>query len=78
MPVIPNPNIIRNIMFYMGLGKVLLITWVICRIFVFLAVPVILFLAVKYAYLIPSNPNYRHNYDRGEPTPQVQQGPQTE
>lgn len=63
MPVVPDPSILRKLAYYIGLGKVFVITWIICKVVSYILVFVLLILAIKYAAYIPDNPNYRRNYD---------------
>lgn len=63
MPIVPNPSFLRNLAYYIGLGKIFVITWLICRVMSFFIVGIGLFLAIKYSAYIPDNPNYRRNYD---------------
>lgn len=63
MPIIPNPSLLRTIAYYLDIGKVFVITWLICKVVSFFLVFVILFLAIKYAAYLPDNPEYKRNYD---------------
>jgi hypothetical protein len=63
MPVVPNPSFFRNLAYYIGLGKIFIITWLICKVVTFFLVIAFLILAVKYSAYLPDNPNYRRNYD---------------
>ncbi len=58
MPVIPDPSVFRKLAYYIGLGKVFVITWVICKVVSYILVFVLLILAIKYAAYIPNNKNY--------------------
>jgi hypothetical protein len=58
MSVVPNPSILRAIAYYIGLGKIFIITWAICKVLSYILIIVFLILAVKYSSYIPSNKNY--------------------
>ena len=59
MPVIPN----KTAMYFLKMGMSFFITWVICRILVFIAVPLIIILAIKYSAYLPDNPKYNRGHD---------------
>lgn len=55
MPIVPNPSILRNLAYYIGLGKFFVIFWFVCQVFGYVASFVVLFLAIKYSAYIPSS-----------------------
>lgn len=63
MPVIPNPTIFRNVMFYFNMFKDFFIVWLVCRVASYVITIIGVILLIKYSAYIPDNPNYRRNYD---------------
>lgn len=63
MRVIPNPTLLRNVLFYAKMFGGFLILWIVLRIMVVILTIVGLILAIKYAAYIPDNQNYRRNYE---------------
>lgn len=61
--ILPNPTPLRDLLFYMRMGFGFLITWVICRILVYVITIGLVILAVCYGAYLPDNPKYRRNYE---------------
>jgi hypothetical protein len=63
MRILPNPTIFRDVMFYLRMGIWFVVTWVICRIAVYVITIGLVIAAVYYGAYLPDNPKYRRNYE---------------
>lgn len=63
MQVTPTPTITNFVLHYGGLLADFFLFWLFCRALGYIISIAGLILLIKYSAYIPSNPNYRRNYD---------------
>ncbi len=63
MRILPNPTPLRDLLFYLKMGFWFFVTWIICRVLVYVITIGLVILAIYYGAYLPDNPKYRRNYD---------------